>query len=408
MLAIRKALIARGADVCVATHGGTHERLLQELGVPYEIVGPAMSDQRSREFVRNGAGLGPPNQSMWTDDELRAYVMAEAAFFRERAVRVAVTGFTLTALLSTRLAGIPLACEHAGSFVPPVWERKLIEPQLSMPIPGAGRLPYKARRWFANLGVNHVKMHCRGFNRIAKELGIEGVPSFAQLLLGDLTIVPEIPEVLGISKQELESWRPTGKGYRESTRLRSGGPIFAELDLPIPDRVERFLDGGGPVVYVALTSTTADQVRAVVGGLRVAPVRVLVAGTVHELSDLDGDNVLVAGTLPSHLVMPRVDLAVTTGGQGSVQCAMAAGTPLIALPLHPEQDFNGQLIERQGAGRRMTFRDAASPRLAAAALEILGDPRYRAEAQRLAVAYSQVDGPALAAEAILELVGVRS
>ena len=33
MLAIRRALVARGARVCVATHGGTHERLLGELGV---------------------------------------------------------------------------------------------------------------------------------------------------------------------------------------------------------------------------------------------------------------------------------------------------------------------------------------------------------------------------------------
>lgn len=30
MLAIRRALLERGASVCLATHGGTHERLLQQ------------------------------------------------------------------------------------------------------------------------------------------------------------------------------------------------------------------------------------------------------------------------------------------------------------------------------------------------------------------------------------------
>jgi hypothetical protein len=36
---------------------------------------------------------------------------------------LAATGFTLTTLLSTRLAGVKLVTEHAGSFVPPIWER---------------------------------------------------------------------------------------------------------------------------------------------------------------------------------------------------------------------------------------------------------------------------------------------
>ena len=119
MLAIRAALLARGADVRVATHGGTHEQLLRQLGIPYDVIGPRMDDERSRRFVRDGPGIGAPHQSMWTDDEIRTYVKAEAAYFRDHRVSVAVTGFTLTALLSTRLAGIPLACEHAGAFVPP-------------------------------------------------------------------------------------------------------------------------------------------------------------------------------------------------------------------------------------------------------------------------------------------------
>ncbi len=64
MLAIRRALLARGARVTVATHGGTHERLLRQLGVPYDIVGPAMTEERSRRFVHHGPGIGAPSQSM--------------------------------------------------------------------------------------------------------------------------------------------------------------------------------------------------------------------------------------------------------------------------------------------------------------------------------------------------------
>ncbi len=401
MLAIRRALLARGARVTVATHGGTHERLLRQLGVPYDIVGPAMTEERSRRFVHHGPGIGAPSQSMWSDEELRTYVEAEARYFAEREVQIAVTGFTLTALLSTRLAGIPLAAEHAGSFVPPMWERGRLEAPITPFMPGSRWLPRPARRWLANLGTNRTQLYCSGFNRVAHALGVEGVPSFAQLLLADLTIVPEIPDVLGLTADELTAWRPTRPGYRPSTRLVPGGPIYAELDLPLPERVESFLAGGGPVVYVALTSTTAHQVRGIVSALRSLGVKLLVAATVHDLADLEGANVMVEGVLPSHLVMPRVDLAVTMGGQGSVQCAMAAGTPLVAVPLHPEQDLNVSLIERLGAGHRIAMADAVSPRLGALVRRVMEQPTYRAAAGRIAAAYSRVDGPGMAADAIL-------
>ncbi|MFN7982803.1 MAG: hypothetical protein U0Q11_13165 [Vicinamibacterales bacterium] len=280
----------------------------------------------------------------------------------------------------------------------------LVEAPLVSPLPFTQWLPAAVRRRLANLGTNHVALHCSGFNRIARELGVEGVPSFAQLLLGDVTIVTEIPEVLGVTAADLDAWRPTRPGYRPSTRLKAGGPIFAELDVPLPAEVDTFLSAGGPMVYVAMTSTTPAAVRSVVNALKPLGVRVLVAGTVHALSDLEDEQVMVGGVLPSHRVMPRVDIAVTAGGQGSVQCAMASGTPIVALPLHPEQDLNASLIEKQGAGHRMTFADAATPRLATLVGRMLERSNYGDAARSIQALYSSVDGPGLAADAILQAV----
>ena len=406
MLVLQRALVERGAPVVVATQGGPHERRLVESGVDYHVVGPRLSDVRCRELVQAGAGMGSPRQSMWTDDEIETYVRAEAKFFREHDVRVAVTGFTLTALLSTRLAGIPLITEHAGSFVPPIWERNMIEPFVRSPLPVVDRLPYAVRRFIANVGIHNVENYCDGFNRVARKLGIEGVPSFASLLLGDLTLVPEAEEVLGIPAAELAAWRSTSRGYRTGARLQYVGPLFAELDVPVPERVERFLEGPRPIVYVAVTSTTTEQIAAVVRALEPAGVRVLVAGTLHELSALQREHVLIEGVLPSHRVMPRVDLAIIAGGQGSVQCALASGTPMISLPLQPEQDWNGQLVERQGAGKRMSLQDAASSKLPALVRQMLADESFRDNARRIQAIYAQLDGPGSAAEAIMRSCGI--
>jgi UDP:flavonoid glycosyltransferase YjiC (YdhE family) len=406
MLVLQRALAARGAPVVVATQGGPHEKRLLESGVDYHVVGPRLSAARCRELVQAGAGMGHPGQSMWTDAEIETYVRAEAQFFREHNVRVAVTGFTLTALLSTRLAGIPLITEHAGSYVPPIWERNMIDPFLRSPLPLVDRLPYAVRRSIANIGIHNVKQYCAGFNRVAHKLGIQGVPSFASLLLGDLTLVPEAEEVLGIPAAELAAWRPSKRGYRAGARLEYVGPLFAELDIPVPERVERFLEGPRPIVYVAVTSTTTEQVAAVVRALEPAGVRVLVAGTLHDLSGLQRDNVMIEGVLPSHRVMPRVDLAITAGGQGSVQCALACGTPLISLPLQPEQDWNGQLVERQGAGKRMSLAHAASSKLPALVRQMLADESFRVNARRIQAIYAKLDGPGSAAEAIMRYSGI--
>src|SRR5882672_3047029 len=104
-------------------------------------------------------GIGPPNQSFYSDSEFRSYALAEAELFRERGVRAAVTGFTLTALLSTRLAGIPLVTEHAGSWVPPVFERGLLPAASSPPGPLFRYLPKVLAKGLQNRGAPRLKLY---------------------------------------------------------------------------------------------------------------------------------------------------------------------------------------------------------------------------------------------------------
>ena len=210
----------------------------------------------------------------------------------------------------------------------------------------------------------------------------------------------------GIPRQELESWTPRGsRSYRPGTRLRYVGPIYAKLAVPVPERVERLLAGSERIVYVAITSSPPDLIRDVVDALRGLDARIVVAATVHDLGDLEDERVLVEGVLPSHEIMPRVDLAVTAGGQGSVQTALASGVPLIGIPLQPEQDLNVALAERQGAARLVPQRDARTAALARTARTMLADDRYRTNARRVQQIFAAADGPSAAADAIIQLAG---
>ncbi|MEP7023418.1 MAG: hypothetical protein ABJB47_06305, partial [Actinomycetota bacterium] len=171
MLEIYRALRERGVTPRVLTHGGTYERLLRDAGVSYDVAGPRMSEQRCAAFLQDEIGVGPAGQSMYTDAELRAYVLAEASYFRGHQITVAVTGFTLTTMLSAPLAAVRLVTEHAGSWVPPVFERGLL-PVPARPVTPAMRfLPGPLARPLFNAAAPRMRHYCSGFNRVAAELG---------------------------------------------------------------------------------------------------------------------------------------------------------------------------------------------------------------------------------------------
>ena len=361
MLEIHRALRERGAPVRLATHGGTHQNLLGRAGLDYDLIEPRLTPARCAELVRSGPGLGPPDQSMWTDDELLAHAEAEATYFRDHDVSVVVTGFALTTLLSTRLAGVPLVTEHAGSFVPPLAERGLLPLPTGPSLPPPLRaLPPEVARAAYNERFGTRDLYTAGFNRVAARFGVEPVPSLPALLLGDLTLVTDLPEVVGVTAEEMEAWRPApGSPYRPSTRLAYAGPIHAHLDVPDAG------PGGGAVALARHHGLRRDDLHRAGPGARGGRGRRGGRGLagprgrhVHDVVDLEAlapGRVVVEGVLPSHLVLPRVAAAVVTGGQGSVQAALSSAHAVRRDP-PPRRSRTSTSTARRSLGRRSSGR----------------------------------------------------
>jgi hypothetical protein len=81
-------------------------------------------------------------------------------------------------------------------------------------------MPAALARWLQNRGMTRLRLYLSGFNALAAELGVPPIPSFPALLLGDLVLVTEAPEVYGITESEMSAWRPDAKGsYWPSTRF---------------------------------------------------------------------------------------------------------------------------------------------------------------------------------------------
>jgi UDP:flavonoid glycosyltransferase YjiC (YdhE family) len=407
MLEIWRALAARGVEARIATHGGPFTRIYEEAGVPFDFLSPRIDPETCARFVARIPGMTKSRRPVFEPDELRTLVAGEVEYLRQRGAKAVVTGFNLSALLSSRVAGIPLITEHAGSFVPPVFERGLIPAPLRSPIPFAELLPGRVRRFLANAGATRVKFYCATLNTVARELDVEPVPSLAALLLGDLTLVTDVPELTGVSKSDLESWSPIDpRPYRKGAKLRYVGPLYARLEVPVPAHVDAFLARPGPTVFVSISSSTPERIREIVAAVAKSGAKVLVAGTIHALDDLGSDRICVGGVLPNHLIFPRVDLGVIAGGQGTVQTALVGGAPFIGIPLQPEQDWNVACAERSGAAMRMSMKDAASLKMTRAVERLLADPDARAAAGQLGAALSAIDGPSECARAIIEYLSL--
>jgi UDP:flavonoid glycosyltransferase YjiC (YdhE family) len=404
MLELHRAFARLDVPAVSATHGGSFQRVYDDADVDLLRLGE-ISAERQREMVASVPGMRGPKSDMWTAAELRSQVEAELRLIERLAPRVLVTGWTLSALISSKVAGIPLVTEHAGLWLPPLWENNRAPLPSKKPSPVLHLLPEALAVRGFNQRVPRIRAYLGAVNQVCREYGVEELPSFAAMVMGDLTLVMDVPEVFGFSRAEIEAWRPQlPEAYRVGARLAYGGPLFAKLAIPVPDRVSAFLERRP--IYVAMTSTPPRTVRAVVAALRPLGLPLLVSGGGHDLRDLESPDVMVEDLLPNHLVVPQTRLMVAAGGHGSLQTALAAGVPFLGLPLQPEQDTNIVLAERQGAARRVALKHAGSPRLARAAREMLDDPSYGANAQRLAAVYASVDGAMTTARVVMDFAGI--
>lgn len=159
--------------------------------------------------------------------------------------------------------------------------------------------------------------------------------------------------------------------------------------------------GDDPLVLVAMSSTFMNQaplLGRVAGALGTLPVRGLVTtGPAIDPSDVPAPpNVRVVARAPHREVMARAAVVVTHGGHGTVMKALAAGVPVVCMPMGRDQPDTAARIVAAGCGVRLPRR-ASQRRIAAAVARVVREPDHRRAAGAMAAAIAaECDGdPAL-------------
>jgi MGT family glycosyltransferase len=161
---------------------------------------------------------------------------------------------------------------------------------------------------------------------------------------------------------------------------------------------------GHPLVLVGFSSTYQNQgplLRLVVEALSALPVRAVV--TVGQMLDPDevppAHNVAVVRSAPHTQVLARASLVVSHCGHGTTIKTLAAGVPMVCIPMGRDQNDTAARVVHHGAGLRLSPK-ASVTEIRKTVQKVLADPSFRTNASRLA---SSITDDRLHADVVTEL-----
>ncbi|MBT2542112.1 UDP-glucosyltransferase [Streptomyces sp. ISL-44] len=104
--------------------------------------------------------------------------------------------------------------------------------------------------------------------------------------------------------------------------------------------------------------------------------------------------------VPQLEVLRHAKLFVTHGGMNSVMESLYNGVPMVVIPQMNEQKANALRVDELGLGRHLTKDDTTVDSLREAVTAVAADSEATARVKGLGEVMRQVDGPAVAADAI--------
>jgi len=149
----------------------------------------------------------------------------------------------------------------------------------------------------------------------------------------------------------------------------------------------------GPFVYVTLGTVTGgfDKLHAAyrlaLDAVADLPIRVLL--TIG--SDLPQEslgkmptNVHVERFVPQDDVIAHAAVVLCHGGSGTVVGALAAGVPMVVVPMFADQPHNAARVAAIGAGLALPVADESADQIGAALSRVLHEQSFRVASQRIA------------------------
>nr|MBA2451985.1 glycosyltransferase [Chloroflexia bacterium] len=154
-----------------------------------------------------------------------------------------------------------------------------------------------------------------------------------------------------------------------------------------------------PLVHATLGTTEVNRTpglyEAILDGLRDEPVNLVVGvGRQRDPAEFgpQPDHVRIARHLEHGVLLPRCDVVITHGGFGTIMGCLAAGVPMVVMPVQGDQPRNAQRCADLGVGRVVGPKERTPEVIRAAVCAVLAEPSYRQNAARLRDEFAELPG----------------
>jgi UDP:flavonoid glycosyltransferase YjiC (YdhE family) len=345
-----------------------------------------------------------------SEEIAKTFIEGQLAAFRELKPDIVFHGMWAPASIAARLLGIrtinflpvPL---HPGAFA-----HGLVRDLPDM-MPLFTRLPRPIRQkmawWASGLMIKAPIFTQKRLGAAAEACGWpnKGPISLFDMNMADLNLVNDHP----IFHQEYLHLIPKN--------IVLTGPLYAGNDSKLDDDISTHLTKGpGPSILVTMGSSgTEEFLFEAIKALKLNPDddwnAVVLAS--KSICSIEKANAIAAGD-PRLLVTDRfiaapaanalADIIITHGGQGTVQCALAAGKPIVGVALQVEQQTNLDNAMNAGAGIRVQKQCWKAKNIRSTVLMVLKDAQYAAKARLLAETLNAMDGAKTAAEVMWKFI----
>lgn len=382
LAAVLEVLRRRGHEVALRTLSGEVEgmraRGFEAAPIAAQAEAIAMDDWKART---------PPGASARALKVLLARAQhdgpdLEAAIAAEEPDAVLVDVLTWGALSAAEAWGGPWAC-----FCPfPLLLDSRVGPPAGLGLRPAGgslgRLRDRVLRPLLRNGFDRFSL--RGLNEVRAG---RGLPPFAHT--EELFLAP--PLLIYMSAEPFEYPRPDWP-----ERIVQVGPCLWEPPGELPAEL-----GDVEEPFVLVTSSTEFQddgrlVRTALEALDGEPFHVVATLPAAEAAGLLAPaNATVLRFAPHTPILERSACAITHGGMGATQKALALGVPVCAVPFGRDQPEVARRVEAAGAGSRLPAWRLRSGRLRAKVHEAIA---RKAGAERVAAGFAAAGGAVGAAD----------
>jgi MGT family glycosyltransferase len=145
-----------------------------------------------------------------------------------------------------------------------------------------------------------------------------------------------------------------------------------------------------PLILVGFSSTFQDQARVLrnivkaLSGLRVRAVVTL--GEMMPDGEVESEGAAhVVRSAPHREILPQASLLITHCGHGTTMKGLAAGVPIVCMPMGRDQNDTAARVVHAGAGVRI-HPSASVTKIAEVVTKVLDDDRFLSNARRMSEA----------------------